>query len=280
MTFYWNRPGGSFWESRRIFCYPPCSGIRSGPQHGQEMGNDGGQDEKQQHRLRYSLSTPAAAAIAVAFMSVLLLLPLATTAESTHYKGKQHFPRAFVQVPQEEGGNGYQLVNLHRISYVNSDGDLVWVYNDPHGMDYNPDWDDQTSLGLGTQISFMVPQPASNNLKQVEGAEIRIQGPGNDDDFSYGSWQTGLIYRQGPAYEFNGYARVSFMLEKPESMSEEDWTAGPSGKDGMLVWLTLNFTDGTKMRYLLIAGISGTCGPEYVEDDGGRSCIMAVSSSS
>lgn len=194
--------------------------------------------------------------------------PLAP-AEATHYRDMPHFPNAYLQVPDPDGG--YDLVKLHKISYVNSDGDAVQVYRDRYGQDHNPHWRDQASLNMGEQMAFMIPQPEDGRLKQVTSADIRIEGPGNNDDFRYNLWQTGFIHREGSAYQFTGYTRASFMLDKPDSMTEEDWTAGPDGKSGMLVWLTLHFDDGTEMRHLLVAEISGTCEPEFVER--GDSCI-------
>lgn len=194
----------------------------------------------------------------------LLLAPLAFSAEATHYHGMQHFPNAYLH---EQDGD---YIKLRQMSYVNSDGQSVYLYSGPNGEDHNPAWASQTTLRFGQQFSIMVPQPKDNSLKMPTEATVRIEGPGNNDDFAYSLYKTGHIQRTGDAYKFTGYQRITFMLDAPDSLSAEDWTASDAGKSGMLVWLDLSFADGTSMRYLLVAKIIGyDCEPRGWTTSGG-----------
>lgn len=202
-----------------------------------------------------------------AIPAIALLLPIVLSAEATHYHGALHFPNAYLH---EQDGD---YIKLRQMSFVNSNGQTVQIYKDSLGRDHNPAWTSQTTLRFGQQFSIMVPQPKDGTLKMPTEATVRIEGPGNNDDFAYSIYKTGHIQRTGDAYKFTGYQRITFMLDAPSSLSAEDWTVSEAGKDKMLVWLDLLFADGTSMRYLLVAKIFGyDCEPRGWTTSG-SSCI-------
>lgn len=190
--------------------------------------------------------------IAAILSLAILLLPLGLqAAEATHFHGTSHFPNAYLH---EQDGD---YVKLRQISYFNSAGETVYKYQGSEGEDHNSNWGSQTTLRFGSQFSLMIPQPKDGSLKMPTDISIIIQGPGNNDDFAYDMQRTGWIQRIGDVYKFNGYQRITFMLDSPAEMSEEDWTVSERGKGKMLLWLDMEFEDGTSMRYLLVAKIIG-----------------------